>query len=86
MKLWLKTGNRVGIFLALFFIVFFAWYWLRPVNQDLHEKFMEIFFYGFSGMNFPSFILGIIQSYVWGYVGAALWRIASAGCKENSCH
>ena len=86
MKCWLKLGNRVGIFLGLLFIVCFAWYWLRPVNQELHMDLFELLFYGFSGMNFPGFILGIIQSYVWGYIGAALWCISSCCGKCKTEH
>ncbi len=73
MKCWIKQGNRVGIFLALLFIFCFAWFWLRPIHQQLHTEFLELAYFGFNGMNFPSFILGIIQSYVWGYIGVGLW-------------
>ena len=83
MKSWFKNGNRVGIFLVYLFIVCFAWYWLKPVNKELHTQIFELGFFGFSGMNFPSFILGIIQSYVWGYIGAGLWCL-SCCCKKES--
>ena len=81
MRNWFKHGNHVGVFLILLFIVCFAWFWLRPVHQGLHEQMFELFYYGFRGMTFPSFILGIIQSYVWGYIGVALWHLS--GCSKK---
>jgi len=83
MKCWFQSGNRVGIFLALLFAASFLWYWLHPVNQDLHLRILEILFYGYKGMTLPGFFLGVIQSYVWGYIGVALWRLAHVGCECN---
>ncbi len=79
MNCWLKHGSRVGLLLVLVFIISFAWYWLHPVNQTLQMQILEIYYYGFSGMNFPSFALGAIQSYVWGFVFVGLWCLV--GCK-----
>ena len=81
MQHWFRQGNRVGIFLALLFIICFAWYWLIPVNQDLHMQIFELLFFGFKGMTFAGFILGVIQTYVWGYIGVGLWIIS--GGKES---
>lgn len=77
MKGWFKHGNRIGAFLAVLFVVLFAFYWLRPVNQELRTNFLQLFFYGYSGMNFPSLILGVIQAYVWGYIASAVWQITN---------
>ncbi|NGX28177.1 MAG: hypothetical protein K940chlam1_00352 [Candidatus Anoxychlamydiales bacterium] len=83
MKNWIKQGNHVGIFLALLFIICFVWFWIRPVNQTLHMQLLEIFFYGFRGMNFGSFILGLIQSYIWGYIGVILWHWTCRCCYKK---
>lgn len=83
MKDWIKHGNHVGIFLALLFVICFAWFWLHPVHQQLHAQILELTYYGYSGMNFPSFVLGIIQSYIWGYIGVGLWRLTCCRCKGS---
>lgn len=83
MKYCVKHGNHVGVFLALLFIIAFAWYWIHPVHQDRHLQMLESIFFWFEGMNFLSFISGLIQSYIWGYIFAGLWCLAgycSAGC------
>ncbi len=83
MKDWGKRGNRVGIFLALLFIVCFVWFWIRPVHQGLHLQMLQLWFFGYDGMNVFSFVLGLVQSYLWGYIGVGLWCLASLGC--TSC-
>jgi len=77
---WFKAGNKVGVFLALLFILCFIWYWVHPVQQELHMQLLEMSFYGYDGMNVKSFILGLIQSYIWGYIGVALWYVSGACC------
>ena len=80
MKEWLRIGNKVGIFLALLFIVCFVWYWVHPVHQELHMQLLELSFFGYEGMNVSSFILGLVQSYIWGYIGVALWQSTYTCC------
>lgn len=73
-------ANRLGIFLALLFIICFFWW--RPADlQDWHLNNLRFAFLGFDGFNAKSFFLGLAQSYVWAYVGVALWHIAGC-CKE----
>lgn len=83
MKNCFQYGNHVGVFLALLFILCFVWYWLLPVHQELHLQLLELSFFGYNGMNVTSFILGLVQSYIWGYIGVALWRLA--GCCQAAC-
>ena len=80
MKEWLKYGNKVGVFLALLFIACFVWYWVQPVHQELHMQRLELSFFGYQGMNSGSFIFGLVQSYIWGYIGVALWHVANYCC------
>lgn len=77
MKSFLRDANLLGIFFALLFLLCFAWHWMNPVHQELHMQLLEIAFLGFTGMNALSFILGLIQSYIWGYIGLVSWRVAS---------
>ena len=81
MKDCFKLGNHVGIFLTLLFVLCFFWYWIHPVQQQLHLQVLESVFFGYDGMNIGSFILGLIQSYIWGYILSALWCLS--GCSAG---
>ena len=78
-KTWV-WANKLGIFFVILFIVWFIWYYIRPVNQELQLQALQVHYFGFSGMNFPSFILAAIQSYIWGYIAAILWMLACGCC------
>jgi hypothetical protein len=84
MKDCIKHGNHLGIFFVLLFILCFFWYWLHPVQQEFHLKFLQSLFFGYSEMNAISFILGIIQSYIWGYIIAIIWYFSSY-CAGGCC-
>ena len=78
---YLKCANRISLFLVVLFIVCFFWYYIRPIEQDLHLRLLRLSFFGFSGMNISSFIFGAIQSYIWGYIIVGLLRLV--GCCRN---
>lgn len=73
----IRFANRLGIFLALLFAVCFAWFAIRPVAQDLHLQLFRMAYLGFEEMNLTAFIWGAAQSYLWAYVGVALWQVAA---------
>lgn len=75
-----KGANRLGLFLVILFIICFVWYYLRPVEQELHLKLLKMIYFGFSEMNLTSFILGLIQSYIWAYIIVGIWRLAGCCC------
>ena len=75
---FLQHANHLGLFLTLLFVVCFIWYYLRPAEQNLHLQLLKLSYFGFSGMNFGSFILGAVQSYLWGYIFFGLWQLS--GC------
>lgn len=79
-----KCANRIGIFLALIFIICFFW-WRPADTADLHLKLLRMAFLGFDGLNAKSFVLGLAQSYLWAYVGVALWSLAGCCMKSNKC-
>jgi hypothetical protein len=72
-----KFSNRIGIFLAMLFAVCFVWYYIRPIEQDLHLKMFRLAYFGFEEMNLASFLAGAAQSYLWAYVGVGLWQLVS---------
>lgn len=73
-----RCANTVGLFLVILFVMCFAWYYIRPVEQELHLKLFKMSFLGFSKMDTTGFILGAIQTYLWGYVGVGIWTLI--GC------
>ncbi|MBI5077618.1 hypothetical protein HZB94_04530 [Candidatus Falkowbacteria bacterium] len=80
----LKKGHRVGLFLVALFVLCFLGYYVRP-EQELHIKMLQMMFFGFSGMNVLSFILGAIQAFIWGYILSAIWCLTGCccGCKDK---
>ncbi|PIZ94320.1 MAG: hypothetical protein COX81_03750 [Candidatus Magasanikbacteria bacterium CG_4_10_14_0_2_um_filter_37_12] len=82
-----RCGNSIGLFLSLLFIVCFVWYFVHPVEQTMHLQMFRLSYVGFSGMNIQSFISGLFQTYICGYVGVGLWILV--GCcfkKRTDCH
>ena len=82
---FLQCANRLGVFLAVLFVLCFIWYYLRPVEQDLHLRLFKLSYFGFNGMNIGSFILGVIQTYIWGYLFFGAWQlvVGCCGCKKD---
>lgn len=82
-----KLGTRIGVFFVILFIICFAWFYIRggsPEIKQLHENLLALSFLGWSGMSVASFILGLIQTFIWGYVAVALWNLSGAFFKKSS--
>lgn len=78
-------ANRIGLFLAMLFVICFVWFYINPAETDLHLRNLRLAFIGFSGMNFSSFLLGLVQSYVWAYVGVGIWSLIGCCLKSDKC-
>ena len=75
-----QQGTRMGIFFAILFVACFVWFYLRGGDADmkqLHDNLFALAFFGWSGMNIISFILGAIQSFIWGYLALIIWRLTA---------
>mgnify|MGYP005645931203 CR=1 FL=1 len=80
------TGVRFSLFLSVLFAICFAWYWIRPVGQELHMQMLEISYFWFTGMNFWSFVAGFVQTFIWGWILIGLWHLVVGGCcSDDSC-
>lgn len=82
---WWQCGNKLGLFLVLLYIICFAWYFIYPVEQEMHLAMFKMSYVGFDDMNVVSFILGAVQTYIWGYIFGALWMLVRCGglkCKK----
>lgn len=75
---YIKCANRVGLFLAVLFVICFVWYYINPAERELHQSLLKLTYIGFSGMNAVSFVLGALQTYVWGYIIVGIWKYV--GC------
>ena len=71
---YIQQANRLGLFFITLFIVCFLWFYFRTAEKELHEQLIRLTFLGFSGMNLWGFILGVIQSYFWGYIFVGIWQ------------
>jgi hypothetical protein len=78
-------ATHVGIFLATLFIMCFLWFYIQPDERMLHESLFNLSFLGWSGMNFPSLVLGILQSFIWGYIVVGLWYLSGCCHAGKSC-
>lgn len=76
-----RCANRVGLLLVALFVFCFLWYYLRPVEQELHLKLLRMSYFGFNDMGGLSFILGAVQTYIWGYIAVGIWWLL--GCCFN---
>ena len=81
---YMRCANSIGLFLAVLFIICFAWFYIRPMEQGLHLSLLSMSYFGFNGMNFASFISGLIQTYIWGYIIVGIWRLVGCCCKTNN--
>ena len=78
-----KCANSVGLFLVILFALCFSWYYIRPVEQELHMRLFRMAFFGFESMNPVGFILGAIQSYFLAYIGVGIWTLIGCCLKPN---
>jgi hypothetical protein len=46
---------------------------------------MKMHFFVFDGMNVVSFISGLVQSFIWGHIVAALLLISLKACQGKCC-
>lgn len=77
---FLKMANKVGLFFVAMAILCGLWYYIMPVEKDLHFKLWQMSFLGFTGLNFLSVILVLIQSYIWGYIVVGVWHLVNMCC------
>lgn len=75
-----RQATRLAVFLGLLFVVCFIGYYVRG-TQEVHREFLSLMFWGFTGMNVESFVSGLAQSVIDGYVGYGLWRLTSVAVK-----
>jgi hypothetical protein len=78
-RAYLKIANRIGIFLVMLFVICFLWYYIRPVEQELHLKLFRLAYFGFEDMSLSGFILGAIQTYIWAYIAVAIYCLIGFG-------
>lgn len=75
-------AHKMGLLFVLLFTICFFWPYFHPTQSALHLQMMQMNFFGFSGVNWPSFLTGLIQVYFWGYIVAIIWKIV---CLSSDC-
>lgn len=81
-----KEGNKIGLFFVFLLVLCFVWFFLHPVEQELHLSMLKLSFFWFSGMNALSMLLALAQIYIFGYVVVGLWWLAGrCGCCCKKC-
>jgi len=76
---------HLGIFFVSLFIICFFWPLVIQAEslRTLHLQILQMSYLGYSGLNFSSFILGAIQSFIGAYILVGLWRLAGSFFKKN---
>lgn len=84
----LRCANRLGLLFMFLFVLCFAGWWRLGLwdtgLRELHADLLRLAFMGFDDFNVKSFLLGLLQSYVWAYIGVFLWHIAGC-CGVRNC-
>ncbi|OGY92724.1 MAG: hypothetical protein A3H70_00835 [Candidatus Komeilibacteria bacterium RIFCSPLOWO2_02_FULL_48_11] len=77
-----KLGWVLSIFGVVAFVVHYVWYYLvdAALRGD-YLKWLKMCFFGFSGMNANSFIVALVQAFVWGWIVA--WVFGAVWNKVN---
>ena len=78
-----KFGLTLSTFFALGYVVDFLWHLtLSTGEKDLYLELLQIAYLGFTGFNVQSFIVGLVQIYIWGWIAAVvfgwLWNMFHA--------
>jgi len=73
----LKQAHRLGLFFVTLLALCYAWFYIQPVERDLHLRLFRLSFFYFTDMGLMSLISGVIQTYLWGYIGVAAWIVSS---------
>jgi hypothetical protein len=76
-------ANKIGLLFILIFAVFFFWPYFHPQGMLLQSQLMDLSFFAYSGLNWSSFVAGIIQAYFWGYIVIIMWKIVSI---DSNCN
>ncbi len=81
-----KCAHHIGLFLVALLVLCFVWRYIHPVEIEFHLSSLRLMFFGFSGFNFWSFVLGAIQAYIAAYIGVGVWFLVGCCLKgSDSC-
>lgn len=80
-KSFAKKGMFFGVIFALLYVLCFFWYYAVGADyQKLYIDMHKMSFMWFSGMNFASFVSGLVQAYIFGWIVALAIKIAGLCC------
>lgn len=74
------------MFSLLYFVAYFWGYTESDLTvKALHLNVLRLAFLGFTGLNGVSFLLGLVQSFVWGLIVAGLFFFGYRHCPCDDC-
>ena len=69
-----KVGWVLSIMFSLGYTIDFLWALTQKGDlQILYVNLLKIIYLKFSGLNLLSYILGLVQSFIWGWITAAVF-------------
>ncbi|MEO1169852.1 MAG: DUF5676 family membrane protein [Pseudomonadota bacterium] len=71
MKIW-TVGNALSLFLAVTFTICVVWGLFAPENLHMHAAWQDLL-PGFEWISFPSFLIGLVGAYLYGWFGAVVF-------------
>lgn len=70
------TALAIGVLGALFFVICILWYYVLPAElQQLHVDLLRVSLPGFTWLTVGTFILGLVESFVYGFVAGYLFAV-----------
>ncbi len=89
-KSFAQKGLFFGALFALIYVISFFWYFAvkAPVLQEMFLNCFRVSFIWWNGMDFASFVSGLIQSFIGGWILVILLWLSCkiCGCQcENKC-
>jgi hypothetical protein len=91
-KSFAQRGLFWGALFAIFYVLCFIWYFAikAPALQELYLNLHRLSFVWWNGMDAVSFVSGLVQAFIWGWiVMIAIWAAHQiCGCckgKDEKC-
>ena len=78
-----KCSHRIGMFLVMLFILCFTWSSYYTASMELQLQLYQILYFKFTGLNLMSFVSGLVQSYIWGYVFPFVWFLSGKVSRKD---
>lgn len=77
-------GATLAFLGAVSYVVCHLWGFVLPIDvQELHQNLLRISVLGWSGMNVTSFVLGVLEWAVWGWIIGVAFATIGTWCAKS---